>query len=650
MKKLTASIALLALLTGLLLCGCKNSAGDTMGSSTGTTEPIQLESGKEIKIAADGKVTAGDTVISQGGAGSVATGCEITVKEDGTIIVTTDEGDYSVCKNYEITIPAKTEQAVQVSTPTGEIISTKGSGVALGGVTVKDTGAVQMSQGTVTKEAGKVVFSTKNGDYIIKPENALAKAASACQVQKPDGTVVQVNDALTILDGKAQILADGTVKTGQAAVSMLEETAVIATTEGVYTVTAEEIVVAEETKVLLPVAVLDPFGEVISDGKAVIQEGSICVTEEGNLITNSGTVTVDNTGVTVTPIKPEKTMTLPNGAVIDITNATTLEDGTVAVPAEMISVPGVEILGSECHYSPNGMAAFYDYYTEDGRKVAKDHPQVAQTAVFIYDMRFKGDPLVSYELIDHNTNTVIEKIVSTIDSDGYVIEQKQWALYASEYTVCGYDRYGRQTRWAVYNDDGALQKPGIIEYEYLVDSAYDLRYKSILTYNIYGVKERYEEYDAEGNSAYVALYDENGALSGEMFYINGKQYLGKAYRADGGFDYETIYADGTRDVLYTLPNGHYTLTKYDQNDRVLRYQGFQADGSSLGYDEYSYNVDGWISIHRAVKFNSEVLVNQDGSVSGRLNVTEYYESETKVEWIQYNEDGSVFARGEHAKT
>lgn len=145
MKKLTVSMALLALVAGLLLSGCGNSAANTPGGSTGTTEPIQLEAGKEIKISADGKVTSGDAVISEGGAGSVATGCEITVKEDGTIIVTTDGGDFSVCKNYEVIIPAKKEQVVQVSTPTGETLSTKGSGVALGGITVKDTGAVQMS-------------------------------------------------------------------------------------------------------------------------------------------------------------------------------------------------------------------------------------------------------------------------------------------------------------------------------------------------------------------------------------------------------------------------------------------------------------------------------------------------------------------------
>lgn len=303
MKKLTVSMALLALVAGLLLSGCGNSADNTPGGSAGTTEPIQLEAGKEIKISADGKVTSGDAVISEGGAGSVATGCEITVKEDGTIIVTTDEGDFSVCKNYEVIIPAKKEQVVQVSTPTGETLSTKGSGVALGGITVKDTGAVQMSQGIVSKEADKVVFSTKSGDFIIMPENAMARAVSACQVQKPNGTVVQVKDALTILDGKAQILANGTVATGEAAVSMLEQTATIATADGIYTVVQEEVVVAEETKVVLPVAVLNPAGEVISDGKAVISDGNISVTEEGDLLTSSGTVSVGDTGVTVTPIK-----------------------------------------------------------------------------------------------------------------------------------------------------------------------------------------------------------------------------------------------------------------------------------------------------------------------------------------------------------
>lgn len=652
MKKLAVCLLFLTLVTGLLLGGCSH---PPLNAAGGSADPIQVESGKEIKISADGKVTSAGAVISEGG---VATGCEITVKADGTIVVSTDEGDYSVCKNYQLTIPAKTEQVVQVSTPAGDTLLAKGSGVSLGGVTVQEDGAVQISQGTVSKEADQVVFSTKIGDYRITPENARTRAFHACQVQDPDGTVVTVTDSLTILDGKAKILANGTVSTGEASVSMLEKTATIATAEGVYTVSSEEVVTAAETIVVLPVAVLNPAGEVISDGKAVIRDGSISVTENGDLLTSSGMVTVSDTGVTVTPIHQQKTMSLPNGSVIDITDAKALEDGTVVVPEATESTPFGDYLLPERHYSPSGFLTTYDYYAGsvngDGMpefvKVSKDDPTATHVDVFVYDLHYTHEPMVKHEMIEKATNTAVEKSVSTLDTQGNVIEQTQWPLGASEYTVCAYDRFGREIRIARYNADGTLQKGGIVEYTYLVDSQYDHRYASILSYNTNGSKEQYMEYDADGNTVYAAVYAESGFLSGEIFYVNGNFYLGKNYRPDGTYDYEKHAADGTREIRSTLPNGNYTLTRYNENGQILYYQDFQADGSSFGYEEYFYDLDGWISMHRVYKFQSEVLVNQDGSISGRLNMTEYYESETKTLWIQYNEDGSEFARGEYDKT
>ena len=655
MKKLIAYSVLLTLVAGLILSGC---GSNDSGSTGGASGSIQLDSGTEIKISADGKVTSGDAVLSEGGAGSVATGCEITVKSDGTIIVTTDEGDYSVCKQYELTIPAKKEQVVQVSTPTGETVRATGSGLAFGGVTVQETGAVQMSHGTLTMDAGKVIFSTKQGNYLIIPANTRIRSAGVCQVQKPDGTVVTVADSLTILDGKAKILANGTVSTGEASVSMLEKTATIATAEGIYTVSAEEVVVAEETKVVLPVAVLNPAGEVISTGKAVISDGNITVTENGDLLTSSGKVTVGDSGVTVTPIQQNKTMTLPNGSVIDITDAEILDDGTVVLPETTETMQFGTYIMPERHYSKSGFLTTYDYYASsvnaDGIlelvKVSKDDPTATHMDVFVYDLHFVQEPMTKHELIEKATNTIVEMSYATLDSQGNVLELTQQPMGSEEYSVFAYDRFGREIRTAHYNPDGTLQKSGITEYTYLVDSPHDTRYASILYYNANGIKEQYTECDANGMSAYTANYDETGFLTGELFYVNGNFYLGKFYRPDGTYDYEKHSADGTREIRSTLSNGNYTVTKYNKNDQILYYQDFMADGSSFGYEEYFYDIDGWISMHRVYKFQSDVLVNQDGSVSGRLNMTEYYESETKTLWIQYNEDGSEFARGEYDKT
>lgn len=345
-------------------------------------------------------------------------------------------------------------------------------------------------------------------------------------------------------------------------------------------------------------------------------------------------------------------MTLPNGSVIDITGATTLEDGTVAIPEAVETMFFGEFITPERHYSKDGFVTTYDYYASsvnsDGAmefvKVSKNDPRATHMDVFLYDLHYVNEPMVEHRMVEMATDKVLEMSISTLDNEGYVIEQQQWPLGADEYSVCAYDRFGRETRVAHYNADGTLQKSGIVEYTYLVESDHDYRYATMLAYDVNGNKVRYDEYDANGNSVYAADYHESGMISSESFFVNGNLYLRKTYLDNGKYDYEKYNADGTRETLYTLPNSNYTLRKYNKDNQILREQSFQADGSSAGYVEYAYGVDGWDSIQRTHKLKAQVFINQDGSVQGRLSMTELYESATQRMSIDYNEDGSVFGK------
>lgn len=644
MRKLQIFGIILAICTLLAACGGPQANAPISGG-----EAVQVEAGKEVKISADGKVSSGDQVLSEGGRGSVATGCDITVRSDGTIVVSTEKGDYSVCKDYPVTIPAKTAQTVQVSTPEGQKLTVSGSGFAADQVIVTESGAVETSQGSIKKDADKVVFSTEDGDYTILPATAVVRllstrSAGACQVKKPNGEVVQVREPLSILSGSAMILPDGTVETADGMVSMLQDTATITTKAGVYTVRQEETVIAEETTVVLPVAVLDPAGNVISnDGKTLIPEGNIVVQSDGSLMTVSGTICVGENGVSVKPLEAEqKVMTLPNGDVIDITNAQILEDGTVYYPAVVYEGGGIS---PEMYITPDGYCKEQFYFRMEVQiegnveffPVLKDDPAATHVETFLRDLHYMGQPVLERNMKNIITGNLYYSATTVLDAAGNVIQEEYQS--EGERFVDRWDAFGRNIYHADYIDSKNIAE--VQEKTYLVDSPLDQRLASH-TMSSNGQMWCIGKYDANGQLAYEERFAD-GVKTATAYYQNGA-IVRQIEILPFGNRVTVNNADGTRKETETQNDGNCYEKVWDTEGRLIREQSWKADGTSENYSEYLYNVDGWATVTRKYWLKPYAVTDQFGNVLSRWEMEETCDNDTQRAYTVYEVGGSVWEK------
>ena len=641
-------------ITMLFACICFFTA---CGANDGVTV---LDLDGDIIISSDGTITCNGTVISGSTNTNLKSSAEYVIKPDGTVIVRTKDNEYVINKDVDVVIPAKEADIPQITTSSNNIYSIPLDGINVGDTTINHDCSIDSGDNKIyANEAGDMVISTANGDYVINKKKVLPLSSNddAVTVTLPDGQTVGVDNIMDIISG-ISINLDGSITIDGGIISNSDEGITLSTELGDYSANVNNVTISAEEIKNLVYQITGKDGNVLD---LINLARDITIDDNGNIVTPNGTITIEDGKVTVVAPKKSTAYTLPNGIIVDRGAIEYLDDGSVLLP-EVVSAftpkgeQTILIFDNEMKIMPNNLCYVYSYWACEpfdsiGNwswwQVEKESPEADWVTTTVYDYNYIDewlDPRMLYtETVWLEDSRIREQIDYEYDANGFntkitnvsydinTNERKKFVTIISSEntrhrTVYEYDSADNITEYAemIYFDNAELDFPQV--------------YKS---FSADGTLLLYTETDQTGAEIAVYRYNDDGTL---LHYMT-PNFI-KSYNEDGSLSEQYWYADGTIYELNTYANGNKIEAGRDTLGRYTYYDVYDNNGILLTSQAYQYNVNGYAKITTLIRtyydeVNAYKQINCENSAGITVFYQDFYVDGTLKTETKYADNGDL---------